>query len=273
VPHTPLLRVGVLRVFLAVGLGCRNLDLQGCGFFSFVAFVEAALRRHLGFALLSSVFSLFSSLYLKLKTDNSVGSPFHLRLSFFHARHPARPIFGLRRHLVHSRTHPSRGRNLHPSSRHHSRRRSLFWFSPAHNVFVAHDDGHIVGTYFLRPNQNGGGSYVANCGYMTAPAASGRGVARAMCAHSLDYARNCDFRAMQFNFVVSTNERAVRRWQSFGFEIVGGLPGAFLRPAGGYTDAYVMYPGYFVFPNVEAALRRHLAFAFLFAYLKLKTDN
>jgi GNAT superfamily N-acetyltransferase len=78
-----------------------------------------------------------------------------------------------------------------------------FWFSPAHEVFVAHDDGHIVGTYFLRPNQDGGGSHVANCGYMTAPAASGRGVARAMCAHSLDYARNCGFRAMQFNFVVS----------------------------------------------------------------------
>jgi ribosomal protein S18 acetylase RimI-like enzyme len=115
-----------------------------------------------------------------------------------------------------------------------------FWFSPAHEVFVAHDDGHIVGTYFLRPNQDGGGSRVANCGYMT-PAASGRGVARAMCAHSLDYARNCGFRAMQFNFVVSTNERAVRLWQSFGFEIVGRLPGAFLHPAAGYTDAYVMY--------------------------------
>lgn len=116
-----------------------------------------------------------------------------------------------------------------------------FWFSPAHEVFVAHDDGDIVGTYFLRPNQHGGGSHVANCGYMTAPAASGRGVARAMCAHSLDHATKCGFRAMQFNFVVSTNERAVRLWQSFGFAIVGRLPGAFLHPVAGYTDAYVMY--------------------------------
>ena len=109
-----------------------------------------------------------------------------------------------------------------------------FWFSPAHEVFVALDDGHIVGTYFLRPNQNGGG-------YMTAPTASGRGVARAMCAHSLDHARNRGFRAMQFNFVVSTNARAVSLWQSLGFEIVGRLPAAFLHPIAGYTDAYVMY--------------------------------
>lgn len=116
-----------------------------------------------------------------------------------------------------------------------------FWFAPSHEVFVAHDGGDILGTYFLRPNQNGGGSHVANCGYMTAPAASGRGVARAMCAHSLDHARNRGFRAMQFNFVVSTNERALRLWKSFGFEIVGRLPGAFLHPVAGYTDACVMY--------------------------------
>ena len=76
---------------------------------------------------------------------------------------------------------------------------------------------------------------------MTAATASGRGVARAMCAHSLTYAKSRGFRAMQFNFVVSTNERAVRLWQSFGFEIVGRLPEAFLHPGAGYVDAYVMY--------------------------------
>jgi ribosomal protein S18 acetylase RimI-like enzyme len=116
-----------------------------------------------------------------------------------------------------------------------------YWCSDHHDVFVAEDDGGIAGTYFLRANQGGGGSHVANCGYMTAPAASGRGVARAMCAHSLAHAKNRGFRAMQFNFVVSTNERAVRLWQSFGFEIVGRLPEAFLHPRIGYVDAYVMY--------------------------------
>ena len=116
-----------------------------------------------------------------------------------------------------------------------------YWQSAGHEVFVAEDEGQVVGTYFLMANQKGGGSHVANCGYMTSVAAMGRGVARAMCAHSLERARERGFRAMQFNFVVSTNERAVRLWQSFGFAIVGRLPGAFDHPAQGYVDAYVMY--------------------------------
>jgi len=116
-----------------------------------------------------------------------------------------------------------------------------WWFSPGHEVFLAEESGAAVGTYFLRANQQGGGAHVANCGYITAPPASGRGVARAMCAHSLDRARTRGFRAMQFNFVVSTNERAVRLWQSFGFEIVGRLPGAFQHPTEGFVDAFVMY--------------------------------
>ena len=116
-----------------------------------------------------------------------------------------------------------------------------YWFSHSHEVFVADDDGLVVGTYFLRPNQQGGGAHVANCGYITASGASGRGIARAMCAHSLEHAKKRGYRAMQFNFVVSTNERAVRLWQQFGFAIVGRLPQAFLHPTAGYTDAYVMF--------------------------------
>jgi len=116
-----------------------------------------------------------------------------------------------------------------------------YWFTPCHEVFVAEEDGRILGTYFLQPNQQGGGSHVANCGYITAPWATGRGVARAMCAHSLDRARERGFCAMQFNFVVSTNQRAVALWQSFGFEIAGRLPGAFQHPRMGFVDALVMY--------------------------------
>ena len=116
-----------------------------------------------------------------------------------------------------------------------------FWFASGHEVFVAEEDGGLVGTYFLRANQAGGGSHVANCGYVTAAHAAGQGVARAMCAHSLEHAKSRGFRAMQFNFVVSSNERAVRLWKSFGFEIVGRLPEAFRHPSGNYADAYVMY--------------------------------
>jgi ribosomal protein S18 acetylase RimI-like enzyme len=116
-----------------------------------------------------------------------------------------------------------------------------YWNSPGHEVFVVEEEGEIVGTYLLRANQKGGGAHVANCGYMTAPWASGRGVARTMCQHSLGRAKARGFRAMQFNFVVSSNERAVRLWQSMGFEIAGRLPGAFVHPALGAVDALVMY--------------------------------
>ena len=116
-----------------------------------------------------------------------------------------------------------------------------YWRAAAHEVFVAEENGTIVGTYYLRANQMGGGSHVANCGYMTAPEASGRGVARTMCLHSLERAKARGFRAMQFNFVVSTNERAVRLWPSLGLEVAGRLPGAFLHPELGFVDALVMF--------------------------------
>jgi ribosomal protein S18 acetylase RimI-like enzyme len=115
-----------------------------------------------------------------------------------------------------------------------------YWRTPGHEVFVA-EDGRIVGTYYLRANNRGGGAHVANCGYMTAPDAFGRGVARAMCAHSLAYARTRGFTGMQFNFVIAANGRAVRLWQSLGFTIVGTLPGAFDHPMRGLVDAYVMF--------------------------------
>jgi L-amino acid N-acyltransferase YncA len=115
------------------------------------------------------------------------------------------------------------------------------WLGRDRETFVAVADGKIVGTYYLRPNQLGGGDHVANCGYMTLQAASGRGVARLMCEHSMDLARQKGFRAMQFNFVVASNERAVRLWQSLGFEIVGRLPLAFDHPSQGFVDALVMF--------------------------------
>ena len=116
-----------------------------------------------------------------------------------------------------------------------------YWRTPGHSAFVAEDDGRIVGTYYLRANQKGGGAHVCNCGYIVAPGQTGRGVARAMCEHSLGIARERGFAAMQFNFVVASNERAVKLWQSCGFAIVGTLPGVFKHPARGPVDAYVMH--------------------------------
>jgi ribosomal protein S18 acetylase RimI-like enzyme len=116
-----------------------------------------------------------------------------------------------------------------------------YWRSAGNEVLVAADRGAVVGTYYLRANNKGGGTHVANCGYVVAAEASGRGVARAMCLDSLERARARGFAAMQFNFVIASNERAVRLWQACGFEIVGRLPAAFRHPRLGAVDAYVMY--------------------------------
>lgn len=116
-----------------------------------------------------------------------------------------------------------------------------YWFGADKEVFVAEADGAVLGTYYLRANQAGGGRHVCNAGYMTAAAATGRGVARTMALHSIDHARSRGFRAMQFNFVVSSNVRAVGLWQSLGFDIVGRLPGAFDHPTEAFVDALVMY--------------------------------
>ena len=127
-----------------------------------------------------------------------------------------------------------------------------YWRASGSEVFVAEGEGRIVGTYYLRANNRGGGSHVANCGYIVAANASRRGVARAMCVHSLTRARGRGFTAMQFNFVISSNERAVRLWQDCGFAIVGTLPGAFAHPIRGLVDAYVMYRSSVEFMSMTA---------------------
>jgi len=116
-----------------------------------------------------------------------------------------------------------------------------YWFAADKETFVWKENGVVVGTYFLKANQQRGGAHVANCGYVTAPAAQGRGIARQMCLHSLERAKERGFRAMQFNFVVSTNEHAIKLWTSLGFEAVGRLPLAFEHPTLGFVDALVMY--------------------------------
>jgi RimJ/RimL family protein N-acetyltransferase len=116
------------------------------------------------------------------------------------------------------------------------------WVELPRATFVAVDGGgRVVGTYYLKANQPGLGDHVANCGYVVAPAAAGQGIATAICEHSQAVARELGFRAMQFNLVVSTNERAVRLWQRLGFAIAGTLAGAFRHATRGEVDAYVMF--------------------------------
>lgn len=115
------------------------------------------------------------------------------------------------------------------------------WIEAPRKTNVFEEEGRIVGTYFLKTNQAGPGSHVCNCGYMVSSSARGRGLATAMCEHSQKVAMALGYKAMQFNFVASSNQGAVRLWGKLGFATVGRLPNAFNHPALGYVDALVMY--------------------------------
>jgi len=115
------------------------------------------------------------------------------------------------------------------------------WFATPFTAFVAEVDGRVLGASHVGRNRPGPASHVANASFATHPEARGKGIARALVTHAMDWATSQGFRAMQFNFVVSTNADAVHSWQKAGFQIVGRLPGAFLHPREGYVDALVMY--------------------------------
>jgi L-amino acid N-acyltransferase YncA len=116
-----------------------------------------------------------------------------------------------------------------------------YWMGPDKVTLVAEEDSEILGSYYIRRNQGGGGSHVCNCGYMVSPKATGRGIARKMGEDSFIRAKNLGYSAMQYNFVIESNAAAVHLWPKLGFDIVGRLPGAFMHPTLGETDALVMY--------------------------------
>ena len=115
------------------------------------------------------------------------------------------------------------------------------WLEHPTATFSALLDNEIVGTYYLKTNQPGGGSHVCNAGYMVSMNRRGRGIGRALCANSLETALEMGYEAMQYNLVVSSNHVAIRLWQSMGFKVVGILPKAFRHPDHGLVDACVMY--------------------------------
>lgn len=115
------------------------------------------------------------------------------------------------------------------------------WLKTPRKTFIAEENGNILGTYYLKTNQAGPGSHVCNCGYMVSPKSRGKGLATSMCKHSQEVAKELGYKAMQFNFVASSNEGAVRLWTKLGFETVGTLPKAFNHPSKGYIDALLMY--------------------------------
>lgn len=136
-----------------------------------------------------------------------------------------------------------RAGETYPLSRDISREDGLaYWFAQDKTVFVAEDaQKRLIGLYYIKPNNQGGGDHICNCGYVTMETERGKGIAQRLCRHSLEYAKQAGYRGMQYNLVVSTNKAAVHLWKKMGFKIVGTLPGVFHHPGIGDVDAYVMF--------------------------------
>jgi GNAT superfamily N-acetyltransferase len=115
-----------------------------------------------------------------------------------------------------------------------------FWFAPENEVYCAEEAGEMLGVAYLRENSKRSGQGVANGGYATAKSAESRGVARALCLYTLQRASELGFREMQFNYVISTNSRAVRLWKNLGFVIAEVLLKDFEHPRLGHVDVFVM---------------------------------
>ncbi len=116
-----------------------------------------------------------------------------------------------------------------------------YWMEADKTAFILRVEGQAVGTYYIRPNQPGGGAHICNCGFITAPSARGKGIARRMLDHALIEAKQQGYRAMQFNFVLASNQRALAIWQRNGFATIGRIPQAFLHPKQGYVDALILH--------------------------------
>jgi ribosomal protein S18 acetylase RimI-like enzyme len=116
-----------------------------------------------------------------------------------------------------------------------------YWMTQAAATYVAQGPDGIVGTYYIKTNQPGGGAHICNCGYIVSPSARGQGLAAQMCDHSQDEAVLLGYRAMQFNFVLASNASAVRLWHRLGFATIGTIPEAFDHPQVGMVDAFMMY--------------------------------
>ena len=100
------------------------------------------------------------------------------------------------------------------------------WFAHNFYTYIAKLNGEVAGAYVIRPNHRDLGSHIANAAYVVDKKFRGRGFGRVLGKHSFEQAKKHGYKAMQFNYVISTNKVAVNLWQSLGFNIIGTVPQA-----------------------------------------------
>ncbi len=110
-----------------------------------------------------------------------------------------------------------------------------------YETWVVEENDEALGCYFICPNQKHLGSHVANAGYVVARHARGRGIGRKMGEHSFVRAKELGYRAMQYNFVISSNQTAMNLWKSLGMEIIGTIPNGYHRKRQEYVDAHILF--------------------------------
>ena len=116
-----------------------------------------------------------------------------------------------------------------------------YWCGEDRFTYVATVDDEVAGTFVLKDNQPDLGSHIANGSYMASSAFAGMGLGLEMGKFSIGEARRLGYKAMQFNIVIKSNERAVALWKKLGFGIIGEIPEAFDHAENGLTNAYIMY--------------------------------
>lgn len=115
------------------------------------------------------------------------------------------------------------------------------WFDKSYDTYLATLDGDVVGAYVIRPGHRDLGAHISNAAYIIADKYRGKGYGELLGKHSIEQARKLGYKAMQFNYVVSSNKIAINLWRKIGFSIVGTIPSAYNHPKLGYIDIHIMY--------------------------------
>jgi RimJ/RimL family protein N-acetyltransferase len=105
-------------------------------------------------------------------------------------------------------------------------------------VFVADDDGLVVGRLSVARDQHPASRHVADLGLMVAATHRRRGIGTALLQAAVDWARDADVRKLELH-VFPYNKGAIALYEQFGF-VQEGYRRAHYRRGDGYVDAILM---------------------------------